>query len=431
MSTAVQISTNVEFIQANTTTNPGFLLLPSTFTVPGRILTIKDVAGTFGRNPLTLSTITGTFENGDNRKRLTEPFGYLTIASDGINKWYNLDGTSLASYTVANLTNNLGISTPTISSANTTVSTLSLFDRSFIQPSTIFARSTLLFLGSTVIGGCKVGPTQFLSLPRDFLPNQIAGLNLWLDAADTSTILLRGNTVINVTDKSRSGSVVTTLNNTNVVYEPSGFLGRPSFNMVNGRIKGNFSTTVPITNYTNTTFIVTQLISLPLVNGSACMAIAQSPTGSTTFLRNIDYSDVANITYRCTGFLTNVVVTYNNVAKTAGVPYIFNTNFLNGNNAPIFMRYNGTTLGVTTQNLTTAMTTSPTSFFIGTDGFNDGVTDATNTNTWTGRISEILVYNVQLTIAQQQQVEGYLAWKWGMVTNLPLNHPFRFVPPYS
>jgi hypothetical protein len=50
---AVQISTNVEFIQANTTTNAGFILLPSTTTPAGRLLTIKDTAGTFGLRPLT------------------------------------------------------------------------------------------------------------------------------------------------------------------------------------------------------------------------------------------------------------------------------------------------------------------------------------------------------------------------------------------
>jgi hypothetical protein len=64
---AVQISTNVEFIQANTTTNAGFLLLPSTITNVGRLLTIKDTAGTFGLRPLTLSTIgNDRFEEGTN-----------------------------------------------------------------------------------------------------------------------------------------------------------------------------------------------------------------------------------------------------------------------------------------------------------------------------------------------------------------------------
>jgi len=39
-------------------------------------------------------------------------------------------------------------------------------------------------------------------------------------------------------------------------------------------------------------------------------------------------------------------------------------------------------------------------------------------------VGEILLYNVVLTTTQIQQVEGYLAWKWGVQTNLPTTHPF-------
>ena len=39
-------------------------------------------------------------------------------------------------------------------------------------------------------------------------------------------------------------------------------------------------------------------------------------------------------------------------------------------------------------------------------------------------ISEIILYQSQLTKDQYQQVEGYLAWKWGLQTSLPTNHPY-------
>ena len=38
-------------------------------------------------------------------------------------------------------------------------------------------------------------------------------------------------------------------------------------------------------------------------------------------------------------------------------------------------------------------------------------------------IFEILVYNIGLTDSQRQQVEGYLAWKWGIQGSLPGAHP--------
>jgi len=40
------------------------------------------------------------------------------------------------------------------------------------------------------------------------------------------------------------------------------------------------------------------------------------------------------------------------------------------------------------------------------------------------QIAEVLFFNASLSLAQQQAVEGYLAWKWGLQTNLPVNHPY-------
>ena len=42
---------------------------------------------------------------------------------------------------------------------------------------------------------------------------------------------------------------------------------------------------------------------------------------------------------------------------------------------------------------------------------------------------EVLFFNTNLTTPQQQQVEGYLAWKWGLQANLPANHPYYTHPP--
>lgn len=37
---------------------------------------------------------------------------------------------------------------------------------------------------------------------------------------------------------------------------------------------------------------------------------------------------------------------------------------------------------------------------------------------------EFINYDISLTTAQRQQVEGYLAWKWGLQASLPSTHPF-------
>ena len=42
-----------------------------------------------------------------------------------------------------------------------------------------------------------------------------------------------------------------------------------------------------------------------------------------------------------------------------------------------------------------------------------------------GLLGEIIIWNKEITILEIQKIEGYLAWKWGLVDNLPSNHPFK------
>ena len=41
-----------------------------------------------------------------------------------------------------------------------------------------------------------------------------------------------------------------------------------------------------------------------------------------------------------------------------------------------------------------------------------------------GSIAEVLFFNTQKGTADRQSIEGYLAWKWGLQSLLPLNHPY-------
>jgi hypothetical protein len=46
-----------------------------------------------------------------------------------------------------------------------------------------------------------------------------------------------------------------------------------------------------------------------------------------------------------------------------------------------------------------------------------------------GTTCEIIFYNSAVSDGQRQQVEGYLAWKWGLQGSLPSNHPYSKWPP--
>lgn len=64
-------------------------------------------------------------------------------------------------------------------------------------------------------------------------------------------------------------------------------------------------------------------------------------------------------------------------------------------------------------------------FSIGGNGI-DVVTQA-----FSGKISEVVVTNIAPTQSTRQQLEGYLAWKWGTVGSLPANHPYKTQKPQA
>src|SRR5262249_23762567 len=46
-----------------------------------------------------------------------------------------------------------------------------------------------------------------------------------------------------------------------------------------------------------------------------------------------------------------------------------------------------------------------------------------------GRLGELLIYPRALPDADRQEVEGYLAWKWGAQDSLPADHPWKDTNP--
>jgi hypothetical protein len=48
---------------------------------------------------------------------------------------------------------------------------------------------------------------------------------------------------------------------------------------------------------------------------------------------------------------------------------------------------------------------------------------------WIGKLGELLIYNSVLSDKQIQQIEGYLAHKWGLLANLPSNHLYKSAAP--
>jgi hypothetical protein len=52
-----------------------------------------------------------------------------------------------------------------------------------------------------------------------------------------------------------------------------------------------------------------------------------------------------------------------------------------------------------------------------------------DTQEWNGDIGDIIIYNGVLSTEDRQKVEGFLAWKWGLQSGLPSDHPYKYAAP--
>jgi hypothetical protein len=46
-----------------------------------------------------------------------------------------------------------------------------------------------------------------------------------------------------------------------------------------------------------------------------------------------------------------------------------------------------------------------------------------------GNVAETGILPFAVTLKEEQQLAGYFMWKWGLVANLPAEHPFKNRPP--
>ncbi len=241
-------------------------------------------------------------------------------------------------------------------------------------------------------------------------PTQISGCALWLDGADRTTVTLSGSTVTQWRDKSGNG------NNTSTVS------GSPSYTASSILLNG--SSTYLVGPYVNTTTTLTAFV-IGTVNFSAGVYSAFYRLLSVGSTAANDYNNVAYSALILHEPNTTNIGGYRNF-QTNYVSVTTNTTFLlaqqySGTNATLYL--NGTQGG----QVASSGSFNTSSYSIGRDV---GNTDNGGSYTyWPGSISEVILYNGSLTTAQRQQVEGYLAWKWGLQANLPAAHPFKLWPP--
>ena len=240
-----------------------------------------------------------------------------------------------------------------------------------------------------------------LPYPSAFVPTSISNCSMWLDGTDpagTGTPPSNGATVSTWVDKSGSGINLTAVGtptyvtaSSSVYLNGSSYLQNTNFNFTNYTIffvSNQASDSGPL--YTNNTLttISGQSGFFPrysngnyyLVQSDSGWLSAVSPFSyGITYLYSIQYDSLNNINLWSNGSISPTIT------GTAGS--ITRNKFLLGK-----------------RNM----------------GFTENMT---------GNIFEVVQYNSDLGQTSRQQVEGYLAWKWGLQANLPANHPYKSSTP--
>jgi len=271
--------------------------------------------------------------------------------------------------------------------------------------------------GPTIDGVYKLEDDSgfYLTAANDYLAFETAETALWTpanstaiegwwDASDSSTITTSGSEVTQWSDKSGNGN--------DVSQSAGGSRPSPVANGLNGLQVLNFDGTAD--HLVSNTFV--------LQNAHSIYAVAKSNTNGYRRLLNIEKyyylgngngnNDFATL-YGSNGWISTDT---NTPAKSIEAHSIL-VAVSDGTNAIPY--HNGTAQNSRSSNMGGA---APAGITIGRHS-------AKSEQYWDGHIAEIIIFNKNHSNTEREQVEGYLAHKWGIDGNLDSSHPYALGAP--
>ena len=241
---------------------------------------------------------------------------------------------------------------------------------------------------------------------RRWSPLTPGGCVLWLDGSDFNTFTLSSTSITQWRDKSGNGNHMAN-NGTGPIYNGSLINSLGGIDCTNGGslISSGFQ------NSANLSFAMVAVVKSGLgfwgsffTHGGrdTDFAVERNSIVGTTI-----HFQTANDNSSC------------DIAYTVDAPVLYYGTMTSGTSR-FFQSFSGGT------NTTTTGTNSST-ISLGSQLARVGKSDANEVcNSFIG---EIIYYTAVLGTTQQQQVEGYLAWKWGLKASLPSSHPYKLFPP--
>jgi hypothetical protein len=248
-----------------------------------------------------------------------------------------------------------------------------------------------------------------------FRPTSITGCALWLDAADSATVLGSGANVSNWNDKSGN------IRNLTTVLSGSGTIRYSNVSLVFNNTAYMFiNTPVNLQNFT-VFFIGNSLVTSGSANNQ--MIFCARPTSGNSY----NSADGLGLYYDYTATKQTRFYGTSLSAIQDAVTFVnpvLNCYTQNAAGSLSSFLYGSNTATVAT----TARTTTTQGFAVGAE-FVGGAYATIGANNF--QMNEVIVYNTVLSTTQRQQVEGHLAWKWGLQRSLPVNHPYYNNPQQS
>lgn len=243
--------------------------------------------------------------------------------------------------------------------------------------------------------------------PAFTTPLTFTGCQLWLDAADTATTLGPTTAMTQWSDKSGNGRNLTS-NSGSTLYTSGQYV----------QLNTSIMSVASSVDLLNVSWFIVLLSPNTLGNQPVFSALPASGGGANYQSSNgFGFYVDGQTQYRVYGQYNNNVAgaSITNAASLQNLSLIGNTIASSG---LINTYINGT---IQASAPTSATRTTPAAgFTIG----GEGSTASLSTYASACRIYEILVFNSVLTSTQRQQIEGYLAWKWGIQASLPTNHQY-------
>ena len=156
--------------------------------------------------------------------------------------------------------------------------------------------------------------------------------------------------------------------------------------------------------------------------------VARTPASQTTNTRILSLGVTTDVDYNSTNYTIAIYQPALNVGTyrtpnqvfgqlTADIPYVTSTLY-DGTNGSTYL--NGNLTGSFASTGAFGFTAYGLGNYVGAPVYGN--------EPFIGYIGEMIVFNSALNSSQRQQMEGYLAWKWGTQTSLAVNHQYLSIP---